>query len=202
MKIFITFLFIILLFVSCHKNENHEYSVIKINDSIKSIVFKPGSYWIYKSVENGNIDCTYVSNLSKGTYGANEGLGSFVNVEYYLANYVSTQSKDESNFRTRIEFSYMLMNPNDYYPWGKDPVLYTYYNSKSLLDWHSNGSYKFYDSLKINNITYYNVQECGFLSNLDSISFFTDLNIGFIKKILHNKTSVETWNLIRYNIVK
>lgn len=201
MRKFLTFLLLLLITIACSKNDHHDsHYFLSINDSIKSLIFKPGSFWIFKSTNSGDVDCTYVSKINQGIHYSYIGLGSYYDIEYYSVDYISTSSNEKSTFKTQIELSHMLMNPRDYYPWSKDPVLFTY----TKYDWigHSYGKYKYYDSLKIVNNTYYHVQECSFLSNSDSISFFTDSNIGFIRKIVHSKSSEENWNLDRWYIVK
>jgi len=195
------FLILILILVSCNKNEENSYTTkLFINSTIKSLVFKPGSYWIYISDSAQQTDCTYVQQMNYGSYDIGYGLDRYVSFEYYSLVYVSSSPDGQSSYINHIETNHMLLNPIIGYPWASGPVLFTY---DTTFDWKNFPSTnKYIDSLKVENNTFYRVQESKFTLNSHSNAFYTDANIGLVRKDITVDSAVQQWNLIKWHIVK
>ncbi len=201
MKRFFIFLILVIILPCCNKNENDSsITKIYISDNIKSLVFKPGSYWIYKSDSTPLTDCTYVHQMNYGFYDVDYGLNRTVSFEYYSLDYVSNSPNGQSSYKNHIETNHMLMNPTIGYPYASGPVLFTY---DTTFDWKTFPSKnRFIDSVKIGNSTFYRVQESKFTLNSHYNTFYTEANIGLVKKDITIDSTVQQWNLIKWHIVK
>ena len=81
------------------------------------------------------------------------------------------------------------------------PVLYSV---DTTNDWRSYLSNSFIDSLDIGNTRFYNVQECRTYGKPvnDSNFYYTVEHVGLIRKVLQENIIPETWDLIKWNIIK
>ncbi|GEM_PF-3583477 len=200
MKPLITLICILALLISCKKNDTPEvYTYANVNDSMKSLIFQKGSYWIYKSDSSQGTDSTYIYSIEHNSWEIGFGLNQNLIVEYYMLTYASFSAIKYSSYKDYIETNHMLINPRLIYPQAYGPVIYclkpltgNFYLSKN----------RYHDSLTINNHTFYKVQESRFLLHGDSTVFFIEPNIGLIKKVVYSDSIIYSWGIIKWNIIK
>lgn len=202
------FLFLLIL-ISCSKKENKitdpVNTVVKINDSLRSLCFKSGSYWIYKSDSFPTIDCTYIEHIDSGVsiYVFGEGYLEYYNIKLRV---ISPNGIDSIN--TTIGTTHFLFMTTTFeVPGFLDAVLYS---ADTVKDWrHCFSKNSNITSLKIGENTFYDVQRSQFIPSRfqnpsfnDSSVFFTNSSFGILKKVMHVNSKVQEWNLLRWNIVR
>jgi hypothetical protein len=204
------------LIISCvEENEPDEEVFInnyfhhKISKNLYPYLFDPGSYWLYNTSENDLIDSIYLDTFKIDTLyiGPSEpGQGPLGEEQYYELTYQSSLSGEYKEYL----FGYVISRGFIY---GG----YIFISTNEIGDIRGNVKLKeIHDSLVINNKIYYDVKEMeiakeyyvnyetGNMLDPDSIDsmnmFFVD-SVGLVKKVIkENKTTIETWNLLNYNV--
>ena len=200
MKRSVLFVALIVLVLGCKKNEIQEdCSVYYIKDGMKSLVFQKGSYWIYKSDSSQMIDSTYIYSIDYGYLDIGKGHGSIESFEYYMITYASTSPIRYSSYKDYIEMDHMLINPRLWYPYASGPTIYSL---QIPVGTFASSENRYHDSLTINGLTFYKVQESRFVLNENSTVFFTTANVGLIKKIIYSDTATYSWGIKRWHIVR
>jgi hypothetical protein len=202
MKKILVFISLALYIISCNKNDKQiSYTKSFVDSEMKSFIFKPGSYWIYQSDSVHGYDSTYISRNEYGFLDIYKGLNQGESFEYYSLISSTNSPNGNSNNTNVIEGKHMLLNPTMYYSRPNGPVLFSF---DTIYDWkyYYLSKNKLIDSIKIYNTTYYNVQECKCLSDGDTNIYYTVLNIGIIRKILHQNSNPKKWDLIKWHLLK
>jgi hypothetical protein len=192
MKKDLLFLLSVLVLFGCNKNQNHyEYSYI--DSGIKTQEFNTGSYWIYENDSTTKTDSTYIYYVQHGFEDQYWGLNQYTSTEYYEMWYYNDNNTNRiPSFKERIESDCesRTVNNNVYYP-----VWQTIY----CLDLsYPNSGIVFYDSLRIGNHIYYQVEQE--TSTLDSTDYYTAKSIGVVKKVVRATIDKGTWLLVRWGI--
>jgi len=209
MKKSILFLVFVILLGCSEKNDSDNFStktVTYLSDSIRSLCFKSGSYWIYKSDSFAATDCTYVEHIDSGIstiYYYEGGPFEYYNIKFGVISPNGTDSIITTTGATHFLFMNFSFAIEDILP----AVLYSV---DTLSDWrHCLSKNSNINALTIGQNTFYNVQRSEFLPqmfryiyNNDSSVFFTDRNIGIIKKIIYVNSHVQEWNLVKWKILK
>lgn len=150
-----------------------------------------GSYWVFLNDNTQKIDCTFVNNTSHGFSTEIRGQGLMTNNEYFHVFYATSKTVNGYPIDIdRIEGSVIMRNPvevdNGFY---QGQIIYTCFSDPSIT---------IIDSLRVGNFTFYNVQK----SLIESTDIYTVKSIGTVKKVIKDSLKYETWNLIRWKIVK
>ena len=188
-----------LLICSCTKeqekiknNSNTYYDYI--DPEMNDFSFQYGSYWIYKNDSLNKTDCTYLINNLYLNYYWYHGLGYTTIVEYRQLWY-HDQLFPGKGYRAYMDGIWgraMIRNLTfpPYYVVKEEFLVYSLDTTSSI---------KRFDSLKVGNVTYKDVQ----MSVYDSNTYYYAKGVGLIKKIMMDSTHVRaSWNLIRWKIVK
>lgn len=185
-----------------HEKKESHYPVL-INDSIKSLFFNIGTYWVYMSDTLSHSDSTFIYGVQTGFYEVGTGHNSFTDFEYYSmdcqSRYSVGKSKKNKYF---IDRSHLQLNPVVGYPSANGDVLYSV-EANSCPDWE--GSVIYFDSLHVGNYTFYRVQESKFSSRWggDTIfTYYTAPYVGIVKKTITTDSITNSWNIVRWKIVK
>lgn len=202
---------IILISVSCDKNQQEQinWNTYMVSDKMKTMIFQPGSYWVYQSDSIQGNDSTFITSVRYSFLEIYKGLNQGERFEYYAMSSKTLSPTGTSLNLFYIETLHMLLNPALGYPYAEGPLLFTL---DTADDWHAfSGQYRstcsYIDSMKVNNKTFYNIQKCICYqpdSNLhyhNSI-YFTTITDGIIEKMLYSGNQYKTWKLLRYRLVK
>ncbi|MCX6287546.1 MAG: hypothetical protein NTY96_10570 [Bacteroidetes bacterium] len=190
MKQILLILIVSSLLISCHKDQT-SVETFYICPGIQNQQFKIGSYWIFRNDSTQATDCTYVDNVIHGFNDQYWGLNRSTSTEFYTIFYSYTKTINEHPRDVdRIEGWLIMRNPvqmvnHGYY----GPAIYTCYHDSIT---------KYLDSLKVGNITFYNVQR----ALIDSTDFYSAKSIGIVKKVIRDSINKGTWNIIRWKIIK
>jgi hypothetical protein len=199
-KLFVILMLPILL-TNCHKNEaTMSYSMTYITDSIKSLAFRSGSYWIYKADSSAQKDCTFVATTQAAFYEIEVEKDHTMLFECYSMNCNSVRPSGSSASQYFIETNHMLLDAVLEFPSAQGPVLFTF---DTLTDWKRNTSVNRYiDSLRVGAKTFHGVQECKFSSGSVSYSYYTADSIGIVRKVIGSGATAQTWNLVKWNVAR
>jgi hypothetical protein len=190
------------MMANCNKNEENNKNYLGtayINDSIKSLVFNKGSYWIYISDSLDQIDSTYISDIKNGFYEIGYGLDTYQQYEYYAMNLVSNNLGSHSSHQLFIDRTHLLLNPIVSYPNAWGPILY------DIKPINNPPEYKYLDSLNGAYYKFYHIQEyknTPLWWHDTAFIYYTEPGIGIVKKVFTVDSVTTTWNLKRWKIVK
>jgi len=174
----------------CDFSKEPYYSVSPL---ISSMVFKPGSYWIYKNMQNNTIDSVYVFTLDSGyTTDPPRVKCSFSNHEYYYLAKLKSQNIGEFNL---VYIRNKVMS-NVQVEYSKFIGTNEYYNSDSSKANSLNIEYiQQYQSISIQNSNYYLVDKIKVMSSQiggSNAFLYWASSIGIIK---FEKENGEVWEL-------
>lgn len=171
---------------------------IPVDPKIMSLIFKPGSYFIYSDSADHITDSQYVYQYAYYKEGVN----------YYYEDgcysYYATVSASHSSFRNGVFFDNIdLQVKFDPYDLIISDSLGTYYSARvfsAYLDTITLNNYN------INGHIYPKVYKGNPLTILESgISIPTDIyfapNYGIVRRVEHRSTGDVNWDLIRYHLV-
>jgi len=88
--------------------------------------------------------------------------------------------------------SSILVNATLYYPYPRGTVFYSLDTSWTII-------HPPIDSMTVSGHTYYQVQKCGLNEGSDSCVYYTTPDVGIIRKIIHLKTTPQTWDLVGWH---
>lgn len=204
MKKTVFFLVIILSFTNgCRRDETTPTPVFYIDNAYKSLIFKEQSYWIYKNNISNEIDSLVLTKADSGFYWNPPPIHG------------SSGTKREFNKMT-IEsksFNYDYEDLIDSYGIRRNPETEweicgrIYYSTKAL------DNLEFMDSLVINERVFFNIIKChivaadyvegcsnsGFIFDTD---LYTAPHFGVIRKVVYKDQIIETWDLVRWLVLK
>jgi hypothetical protein len=191
-----------IIMTNCNKSEEnnkHYLGTAYIDNRIKSLVFNIGSYWIYTSDTLNQMDSTFISGIKSGFYEIGYGQDNYQKYEYYAMHFKSNYNLGKNSFgQFFIDRTHLLIDPVVVYPWAVGPVLYSVDTIKE--------SVKYLDSLNGKYYKFYHVQECSFNSRYywgdTAYTYYTEPNIGIVKKIITIDSFTTIWSLKRWKIVK
>lgn len=168
MRFFYYFMAILLFILGgCYKeSEQCDFSkepYYPVSPLIRSMVFKPGSFWVYKNIQNNSIDSVYVISIDSGyTTDPPRIKCNFSNHEYYYLVKLKSQYLGEFNLvyirnkvmsNIQIEYSTFI---------GRTE----YFNSDTSRTNTDNTAYiQQYQSLSIQNTTYFLVDKIKVISS-------------------------------------
>jgi hypothetical protein len=184
-------LLLLLLLLSCTKEDNNDVQMIYIDASVKSQEFAAGSYWIYRNDSTQITDCTYVYNVGHGFKDQYWGLGRNTSSEYYSILYHhSAQALTNTEDVDRIETYFVMRNPIPCYNGGMSgPGIYKGRPDSTVV---------VIDSMAIGGQLFRHIQEV----TIDSTVYYTAKSVGIIKKVVSNSVGRGTWEIVRYKIVQ
>jgi len=191
------YIFIGLLFVvmtdGCKKPKDctiFEISNYRVSPRIITMIFKPGSYWIYKNIQDNSIDSMYVTKLDSGVSAYSPDVNCTF-AKYYVATF---RSQKLGEFTLLYKQNQILSEPHIvksvYYGTPE------YYNSDSLKSSSENIEYlQQYHSLTVQFSTYYFVDKIRVqnsrIGGKNAIMYWAN-STGFLKI---EKENGEVWEL-------
>lgn len=197
---------LLLIIISCNKkytsvvnvdntidtNTNSNYPKVYIKDSLKSLYFLKGSYWVYQNDSLHQNDCTVISKVHHWFQNYQFHYMHWAQ-EYYLMSFTPYPQTNHSVFVHLIETTHMYLNPEMMNFEALGPVLYSI---DTISDWNQYTPHKFIDSLLVGTKVFYKVQEC----SVADTDYYTVAKYGVIRKTIHATSGSQTWNLIRWMI--
>ena len=195
---------IILTFtIGCGKEGSSPIPVVYIDKAYESLKFKEHSYWIYKNISSNETDSLVLTKADSGFYWNPPPIhgSSGTKIEFYKMTIES--ESDNNSYVDFINSNGVIRNPEtEWYICGR---LYYSIDTLDILE--------FLDSLVINESVFFNIVKCHILANpnLQGCSnsgfiFDTDLytvpNFGIVRKVVYKDQLIETWDLIRWHLLK
>jgi hypothetical protein len=193
-------LFISLLTTECHKKSQKttEYIPSELKDYA---LFQPGSFWIYKNENTGNIDSTFISKKPEFIYYSasydNNTITELCQV-FYEGPFLSTTNLSPSTYHIIFpDYSFEAINPISFKP-------------DQIFELDGATTLKYFplvDSMKIGNNTFYDI----FITQWQFVSLQHDTTTNtcyFVKKVglikFNHKapTSDSTWNILRFHVLQ
>jgi hypothetical protein len=200
---FILIIFIFLQIISCRKKESQGYKVVyyerDIQESLKPFLFSNGSYWIYSSPMTSNLDSVIVFGITRESFNVSQTRPDSILItkeiyyQIFYRNYITNEIFKDQVYKNTIARSVK----NGGYTFLADSEIGTSYNNAQVSD--------IIDTLIVEGNPYLNVvkmkvNEDNYIQG--NFYFYYADSIGIVRKeILVNDTVVNTWNLLRYNVV-
>ena len=200
-----SFIFSLIFFtlLSCSKKEVDKQSSCSANDweysyiasPLTEFFFQEGSYWILMNDLTNSVDSIRISHIETGCEAVYLYQGYGINWEYYKIFYKSYPSG--YSYYDMIESDYIMRNRHpSKYPTVQGWILYSSADI-SHIPWHP----ILYDSLVVNNHTFYHVQMSQHPFQ-ESDHVYMAKGIGIIRRDVLDSNGIQTWNLIRWKIYK
>lgn len=195
---------IILTFtIGCGKGDSTPIPVVYIDNAYESLKFKEHSYWIYKNISSNEIDSLVLTKSDSGFYWNPPPIhgSSGTKREFYKMTIES--ESDNYNYEDFIDSFGVRRNPEtEWYICGR-----LYYSTDTLYH------LEFIDSLVINERVFFNIIKChilrdGYMLGCTNSGFFFDTDLytapyfGIVRKVVYKDQMIETWDLMRWHLLK
>jgi len=171
---------------------NHLYT---LNERLFPLLFKTGSYWIYKMDGGESIDTLIVKDAKIDTIGPfNVGDGYTSTDQVYYIGYSSSINGDYSNLY--VGYAITL---------GSLYGGYLYLSSHTIGDSSVNAKIvDIYDSILVNSVPYKNVVKMDLKEDYylkSNLNYYYADSVGIIKKEIKESGAIlESWSLIKYSV--
>ena len=167
-------------------------------------MFKEGSYWVYQNEVSNEIDSVVVIKAEHSFFWNPPRIHDLPGIKREF-------------FKMDIESKITKVRDLDFidsYGIRRNPMSEWYYCGRIIYSIENQSNFEHIDSLMINGKLFYNIMECKVVAkDYDStmctnsgFTFDTDLffveDYGVIRKIIHENQVDDTWNLIRWNLIK
>ena len=197
----------VLMLTSCNKGEAPaEITYNYLSADIIPFMFKAGSYWIYENDSTAVLDSVVVTSTKQGFFTQppmTPGTPTNIEIEYFKVNlhsYLTSSDYNDFLFERLI-----TRNGNESPNFGQPIFL-----SKYSIGFKTYGAQVWdnIDSLSINGIFFYNVEEMKiihdeqhqFVFSNDTYLYYQD-SIGLVKKVIDlGSGNFDSWSLKRWHI--
>ena len=200
----IAILVIILILVSgCGKEKTSTDQTIYLNKEYQSLKFKEQSYWVFQKDSLNIIDSLVVSKTDSGFYWNPPRVHGQAGTkrEFYK---MTIESKTNN---------YEYIDVIDSYGLRRNPETEWYICGRTFFSINKLSNFEYLDSLIVNGRLFCQVIKCKILSNayvegctnsgfLIDTDLYTAKDFGIIRKVYYRNIGIETWNLIRWKIIK
>lgn len=182
-------------FASCEKGESGGNTNESLNEGLYPMLFSPGSYWIYESSINGDLDSLFLTDIIDDKVVIVTGKGYTSTFEAYKLTYLG----QNSGWYNEYLFGYVISR-------GKTNGGFVYFAGDYVGESVSNASISaFLDTLTINSETFRNVikmevEKDSYIED-NQFLYYVD-SVGVVKKeIIKSSGAIEAWTLTNRNVI-